>query len=154
MFRHKRVRTDNAFSDIPHEPFSHFHSELIGSSLQIPLQTEVHPGSAPVDVVGSERANSTFAKEYTDEGRIVLFGPLLDRERQRISIVFRRIAEFQVTVHRHPGVVKSETEERQLEIKILVDLRHGPVYVGLIVSLVIIATLIEIPIHKLLPDFR
>lgn len=154
MFGHERVRSDYPFANVPHEPFPHFHSELIGSGLQVTFHAEIDSGLAPVDVVGSKRTDPTLAVEYPDEGRIVPFWPFFDGEGQRIPIVLRRVAEFQITVHRHPGVVKSKTEKWQLKIKIFMNLRHRPVYVPLIVSLVVIPALIEKPVQELLSDFR
>lgn len=154
MFGHERIRPDHALANVPHEPLPHLHAELVGPGLQISLHSEVHAGPAPVDVVGSDRADPALAVEYADEGRVVPFRPFLDGKRQRIPKVFGRVAELQITVHRHPSVIETEPEERQLKIEILVDLRIGTVYVGLIVSLIVVTALVEIPVHELLSDLR
>lgn len=154
MFGHERIGADYALAYVPHEPLSHFHAELVGARLQVPLHPEVHARFAPVVVVGPQRPDAALAVEYADERRVVVPGPLLDRERQRVPVVFGRVAELQVPVHRHPRVVEPEPEERQLEVEVLVDLRHGPVYVRLVVAEVVVAAPVEVPVHELLSDFR
>lgn len=154
MFGHERIRPDHALANVPHKPLSHLHAELVGPSLQISLHSEVYARLTPVDVVGPDRTDPALTVEYTDEGRVLPFRPFFDGKRQRIPKVFWRVAEFQITVHRHPSVIKTETEKRQLEIEILVNLRIRTVYVGLIISLIIVTALVEIPVHELLSDLR
>lgn len=54
----------------------------------------------------------------------------------------------------YPGIVEAETEEGQLEIEVLVDLRRRGVYVALVITDVLIATLVVEPVQKVGADLR
>lgn len=54
----------------------------------------------------------------------------------------------------HPGIVEPETEERQLEVEILVNLRRRRVDVLLVVAPVFGTALVEVPVHELGADLR
>lgn len=54
----------------------------------------------------------------------------------------------------YPGVVESEAVEGQLEVQILVQLRHGGMDVELVVATSSVHVLVEVPVHKVAPELR
>jgi len=52
----------------------------------------------------------------------------------------------------YPSVVETESVERQLEVKILVELRHGGMDVELVVAASSVHVLVEVPVHEGAPE--
>lgn len=115
---------------------------------------EVHAGRPLVDVRLPDAPDAALGEEYADERRIVATRPLFDRERQRVGEIVGRIGKLQEAVHRDARVVESETEERQLKVEVLVQLRHRRMDVRLVVAVVVVAALIEEPVQEVAPQLR
>jgi hypothetical protein len=99
MFGIKGVCPNYSFTDIPLEALPHLDTKLISPRLQISLQTEVHSWSPLINIFIPYLANTRFAEEDTNKGRIILFGPFLDWEYQWVGVVLRWVAELEVPIH-------------------------------------------------------
>lgn len=53
----------------------------------------------------------------------------------------------------HSSVIKPETKEWQLEVKVLMDLWHRGMNILLVITAIAAATLIEEPIHEMTSNF-
>lgn len=126
VLRYERIGANNTFADVPHDALTHFYTELIGSRLQISLESEeqlifinvsstlrkyyvnyyvtripeIHSRHSLIDVRLSQFAYTTFAEENANETRIILLRPVLYRKYEGIRKMRRRVAEFQIAVNR------------------------------------------------------
>ena len=66
--------------------------------------------------------------------------------------LYRGVGEGKMTMQAEPGVVEPKPHERQEEVNLLVDLRHGVPDGKLEVAIVIVAPLIKEWVELALPD--
>lgn len=66
-----------------------------------------------------------------------------------LFFLIRLQSSLQVTYSR---VIEPEAKEWQLEVEVFVNLRHGRVYVRLIIAQVVVAALVEVPVHEFRSD--
>lgn len=62
---------------------------------------EIEARCSSVDVGRSYISDATLAVKYADERRVVFTGPIFVWKSERIRVVFRRVAELEVSVHRN-----------------------------------------------------
>lgn len=132
---------------------------------------EINTWTTLVEVSLINASDSATREEDSDERRVVAAWPVFDRKDKRVCVVIWRIWELEVTVKwhlkskglfsfsgfieqaTHPCVVETETEERQLEIEVLMNLLVRCVNVFLQISSVRCTTaLIKEPVHELTSD--
>lgn len=124
--------------DVPLGPLPDLNSKLIGPGVQISLHPEVDSRlllGMFIILIAIEFSNLTARVEWRYEGWVLMPGPVLDGEYERILWeLLRTVGECEVSVQAQPGVVEAKTHEREQEVDLLVDLRNGVPDVLLIVS--------------------
>lgn len=76
-------------------------------------QPEIHARFSLVYIGWSDFSYAAFAEEYSYEAGIVLLRPVLDREHERISIMYRWIAELEEAIHRYLKRATNSSLKRQ-----------------------------------------
>ena len=90
---------------------------LLGSIL-------IHPTIPVSPLIPVQFSDLAPGVEGGDEARVLVAGPVLDREDQRVlGELLGRVGEGQVPVKAQPRVIESKSHEGKEEVDLLVDLR-------------------------------